>query len=185
MFERLSNAARAALRPVRMLNPIPIKNALKHPSQTRALLSDREIYIVYITSNDTEIIGAIRFSNIVFVPELAKGWIILPETAHIYNGKPLYLCDPAIPYTLGIRPSDYDKNLNDELTPELQLELGLPKNVLRLHSDALGQLCMSKWNTSFDEAGGSIMIFLFGAAVGAVLIVLLLSSLLALGGVFG
>ena len=185
MFERLSNAARAALRPVRMLNPIPIKNALKHPRQTHAMMSDREIYIIYLKSNSTEIVGAIHFSNIVFVPELEKGWIILPETSHIYDGKPAYICDPDIPYTLGIRSSDYDLNLDDELTPDLRLELGLPKNLLRLHCDALGQLCMSKWNTSFDEAGGSIMIFLFGAAAGAVLIVILLSSLLAIGGLFG
>ena len=185
MFERLSNSARAALRPVRILNPIPIKNALKHPQQTKALLANREIYIIYLKSNDTEIIGAIRFSNIVFVPEIEKGWIILPGTSYIYDQKPVYICDPEIPYTLGIRSSDYGKNLNDEITVDLRKELGLPKNLLRLHSDALGQLCMSKWNTSFDEAGGSIMIFLFGAAIGAVLIVLALSSLLAIGGIFG
>ena len=184
MFERLAEAGRSALRPIRMMNPIAIKNAAKHPIQTNKLMSDRESYIIYLKSTHTQIIGAIRFSNIVFVPELQKGWVILPKTSHIYDGKPAYLCDPDIPYTLGINASDYDKDLNDDITPKIRQELGLPVNLLKLHTDTLGQLCISKWNTSFDEAGGSIMVFVFGAAAGGVLMVMILAAFLSIGGMF-
>ena len=46
MFERLSEAVRSALRPIRMMNGSAIKNAAKHPIQTNKLMSDRESYIV-------------------------------------------------------------------------------------------------------------------------------------------
>lgn len=184
MFERLSDAGRSALRPIRMMNLLAIKNAAKHPIQSNALMSDRETYIIYLKSTDTRVIGAIRFSNIVFVPELQKGWIILPDTSQIYAGKPAYLCDPDIPYTLGINSSNYVRDLNDEVTPQLRKDLGLPKNLLKLHTDTLGQLCISKWNTSFDEAGGSIMVFIFGGLAGAVFMVMILISFLTIGGVF-
>lgn len=139
---------------------------------------------MYLRPNDTEIIGAVRFSNVVYVPELQKGWIVLPETSHIYDGKPAYLCDPEIPYTLGIHKQDYSRDLDGEITPDIRTALGLPASLLKLHTDALGQLCVTKWNTSFDEAGGSIMVFIFGAAAGAVAIILILASLMAVGGMF-
>jgi len=183
MFEQLTESLRSSLRPIRLLNPLSIMNAVKHPIQSHALMADRETYIIYMKPNDTVIVGGIRFSNVVYVPELQKGWIILPDSANIYDGKPAYLCDPDIPYTLAINKQAYSRDLNDDLDPALCSSLGLPDNLLKLHTDALGQLCLSKWNMSFDEGGGSIMVFLFGAAAGAVSIVIVMTSLLAMAGV--
>lgn len=184
MFEGITDGMRSALRPVRMLNPLAVKSAVKHPKETHKLMAEREIYIHYLKPNSTEIIGGVRFSNTVFVPELQKGWMIMPNTAMVHDGKPIYLCDPEIPYTLGVRQSEYTRNIDNEITPETRKELGLPDNIIRLHSDNLGQLCISKWNTAFDEGGGSLMVFIFGGAVGGVLMVLVSLVMLAFGGMF-
>lgn len=185
MFGGITDGLRMALRPIRMLNPLALKSAAKHPQETHHLMAEREVYIHYLKPNATEIIGGIRFSNTVFIPELEKGWMIMPKTAMVHEGKPLYLCDPEIPYTLGIRETEYTRDVNEEATPELKEELGLPDTILRLHTDNLGQFCISKWNTAFDEGGGSLMVFIFGGAVGAVLMMLISLLLIAFGGMMG
>lgn len=154
-----------ALRPLKAMDTKPIINRLTHPIHVKKLMKAREVAVLYIgDGKNILIIGGYKFSNIVFIPELVRGWTIMKDSDFSFDGKAAYLVDKSLGYTLQISEHtlNFDPEKEIESNPELRKTLGLPDKVVAVQSDTMGQIAASKWNQGFEESRGQVLIFIFG-----------------------
>jgi hypothetical protein len=165
----------AGLVPIKRMDMQNIGKAIKHPAKTlNNAISSRECRIQLFSNNSVEfqIYPALRYSNLVFNPELKLGWIVLSGSQKTFEGKPLYIVHPEVPYTLNILKSSREVDLNLELQQLKEAGdqeisgMGLPDHLLKITCSALARLASDKWLAGFDEIGGSGVVFLFGGAAG-------------------
>lgn len=152
-----------ALRPLKAMDTKPIINRMTHPVHVKKLMKAREVIVFYIGDGKSILLaGGYKFSNVVFVPEFVKAWVILPESEFNTDGKPTYICDKSLGYTLQI--TDDTLNFNPESIVEegQRSALGLANNIIAVQSDTMGQIAASKWNQGFEESRGQVLIFIFG-----------------------
>lgn len=168
MFDGLRESLSEALGSIKNMDPSGLKNAIRHPRQVKKLMAEREATLLY-WKNDVSMIpvGAIRYSNLVFSPELCKGWFVLPNSEYeMTDSGATFVVHKDIPYTLGISKEAKTRDINEELEEADRKKLGLPEHLLKATTDSLGELCMTKWNESMMESRGSNMVFIFGTCVG-------------------
>ena len=154
-----------ALRPLKATDTKSIVNRMTHPVHVKKLMKAREVTIIYIADGKgIMLVGGYRFSNIVFVPELVRGWVITQDSDFSIEGMAAYICDKSLGYTLQITEATLNFNPEDELkeNPDLRSTLGLPDKVVAVQSDTMGQIAASKWNQGFEESRGQVIIFIFG-----------------------
>lgn len=168
-----------ALRPLKATDTKPIINRMTHPVHVKKLIKAREVTIIYIADGKgIMLVGGYKFSNIVFVPELVRGWVITHDSDFSIEGMAAYICDKSLGYTLQITDATLNFDPEDELkdNEELRKKLGLPDKVVAVQSDTMGQIAASKWNQGFEESRGQVIIFIFGFL--AAFFVMFLASLL-------
>jgi len=165
-FVNLGKGIGEALIPIKNLNPNSIIQAVKNPIVYKKLVLDqKQAILVYLDdTGDIKIIGGIEYANVVFNPEIGKGWVISKKSTRKMEGKRAYLVSPKIPFTLDMNEDDAQKQYS--IPGKIRQMLGLPQNWIQLQCDMLAMMAMSKWNAGFDESKGSVMVALFGAAVG-------------------
>lgn len=177
-----------ALRPLKAMDTKPIINRMTHPVHVKKLMKAREVIVFYIGDGKSILLaGGYKFSNVVFVPEFVKAWVILPESEFNTDGKPTYICDKSLGYTLQITDDTLNFNPESILPEEQRSALGLANNIIAVQSDTMGQIAASKWNQGFEESRGQVLIFIFGLLAGAVItfvIVLLLVMIIFILGMF-
>ena len=184
-IRRLVDWFNEALVPVKKLPAEGIIKAVKHPMKTTKAFSKREVAIILIRNKDIQIVGGIKFSNMIFSPELALGWINYELAKHTLEGREAYICDPDIPYSLVVSEDAKMYNPNDDpLFETIKTSLKLPNHILKLSCEALGNIGMTKWGQGFDSDRGSIMVFIFGMFAGIVIFVIFVVILLMLLGMF-
>ena len=185
MFGELIKSFGEALIPVKRLDEQGIMRALKHPLKYKKLvLDEKQSHIIYLDPLEIKIIGGIEMSNVLVNPEIGKGWLInkTQKSKWRLSGKRAYICHPDIPYALEL---DMESFYNQaKVGAKLRAMLGLPKQWIQLQTDALCMMAISHWNAGFDERPGSVMIFLFGFAIGGVVIMLIVFLLIIVMGIF-
>ena len=128
--------------------------------------------------------GGIEYSNVVLEPDKMRAWYTNPKGVFKSDGIKAYLVDPAVPHVLVVREDDYKRTVDSQDVKQHIAELGLPGDWLYTQTKVLGELTITKWMTGFDEARGSVMIFLFGLFGGIVIgAILLLIFFMILGAV--
>lgn len=154
-----------ALRPLKAMDTRPIINRLTHPVHVKKLMKAREVFVLYVGDGKAIMtVGGYKFSNVIFIPELVRGWVIMPDSEFNIEGKPAFMVDKSLGYTLQITDATLNYNPESELKdkPELRQTLGLPDKVIPVQSDTMGQIAASKWNQGFEESRGQVLIFIFG-----------------------
>lgn len=152
-----------ALRPLKAMDTRPIINRMTHPVHVRKLMKAREVMVMYVGDGKSILIaGGYKFSNVVFVPEFVKAWVIMPNSEFTLEGKPAFICDKSLGYTLQITDETLNFNPDDHITDDQRTSLGLAKNIVAVQSDTMGQIAASKWNQGFEESRGQVLIFIFG-----------------------
>ena len=166
-FRGMMRSLSAGLVPIKRMDMQNIGKAIKHPVKTlNSAIASRECRIQLFSNNSVEfqIYPALRYSNLVFNPELKLGWIVLSGSQKTFEGKPLYIVHPEVPYTLNILNPELQQ-LKEAGDQEIS-GMGLPDHLLKITCSALARLASDKWLAGFDEIGGSGVVFLFGGAAG-------------------
>ena len=152
-----------ALRPIKSMDTRPIINRMTHPAHVKKLMKARQVLIMYIGDGKAIMLaGGYKFSNVVFVPEFVKAWVIMPNSEFTLDGKPAFVCDKSLGYTLQITDETLNFNPNNHVEQNERETLGLPDNIVAVQSDTMGQIAASKWNQGFEESRGQVLIFIFG-----------------------
>ncbi len=165
MFEWVGDLVKRfgeALIPIRKMDAKPIYSAVRHPLRYKKLIDMKQKALIRIDrTGDIDIVGGIQFSNVVLNPELMEGYVISERGSHTLQKKNgAYIVHPDIPFVLVV--DDKAKHAQINISAEERQRLGLPEDWVQLQSEALANLCISKWMAGFDEHRGSVMIFLFG-----------------------
>lgn len=185
MFGELIKSFGDALIPVKRLDAQGIMRAIKNPIKYKKLtLDEKQAHIIYLDPEEIKIIGGIEISNAVINPELGKGWITdyKMQNQLRLEKKRCYICHPKIPYVLTVNEADFHKV--STIPKKVRALLGLPEDWLQLQPEMIAMMAMKHWNQGFDERPGSVMIWLFGFAVGGVTISMLLFMILLAIGLF-
>ena len=179
MFDKLSES----LIPIRKLNPAGIFNMLKHPIKYKKLVYDKRMCRIILLNDTSEIdiIGAIEFSNIIFNPDIGKGWFIDGTTTWNMEKARTYICHPKIPFALGVNTKDF--HAQARISSTIKTALGLPADWIQLQPEMLCNIAMTKWNQAFEEYRANVWLVIFGIGIGVAVATLLILSLFFLIGV--
>ncbi len=156
-----------ALIPLKRVNTQDLFNAVRNPIKYKTLaLDEKQAIVVWIHKGKIKLVGGIEFANTVINPEIGKGWITSDKATNDFGGKRCYICDSRIPHALEV--NERDVGAQYRVSKGIRAMLGLPAQWIQLQVDMINLMGMSKWNQGFDEQRGSVLIFLFGAAVGGI-----------------
>jgi len=167
-LEDIWKAIGEMLVPIKNLNANELIRAIKNPIIYRKLvLDEKQAILIYIgDTNEIKVVGGIEYSNVVFNPEIGKGWVTSKKSTYTLDKKKAFIVSPMIPFTLELKEDDFHKQYS--ISGKVRQMLGLPLNWIQLQCDMLAMMAMNKWNAGFDESKGSVMIALFGGAIGMV-----------------
>jgi hypothetical protein len=179
MFEKLSES----LVPIRKMNPVGIYNVLRHPVTYKKLVYDKRMCRIVLMNppHKLEVIGAIEFSNIVFNPDIGKGWFVDDEAVWEMDNVKAYICHPNIPFALGLNEKSF--HAQARISSKLKVALGLPNDWIQLQPEMLCNMAMTKWNQAFEEYRANVWLVIFGIGIGMALATLLILALFFLIGV--
>lgn len=170
------------------LGSVDMKNVFetfRHPMKYKKLLDAKKVNILYLNqdTNKATIIGGAKYANIIFNPDIRKGWGIDKNSKCEWDldGNPLYLCDPKIPYALVINENAVGIDVNNDPDfPALKASFGLPPHLLKVTCDIWATCGMTMLLDAFNDRRGSVVYMIFGMLLASTLwfVLLLLIGLL-------
>lgn len=164
---RIYEGLRDALAPLGNVDTKHAIETIKSPKKIKKLLlnDDKRANILLMDAETREMkfIGGAMYSNIVFNPDMGKGWGTWPGAKWKLEGETVFIVDPLIPYALGVNPEAYTyEPMNDPNYDKLKKSLGLPSTMIRTTSDVLGQAAMEGFLSAFMDNKGSVIYMIFG-----------------------
>lgn len=188
MFDWISDLSKRiadALKPIKNFDEKPLMQIVRNPIETKKLMDKKQAAIILLDeTRGIDIVGGLKYSNVVLNPSLGHGgmgWITSEKTSWLFKKKvTAYLCHPKIPFALAIGDDAFHSVT--QITEDMKIKLGLPKDMAQLLPETLASLVINKWQTGFDERSGNTMIFIFGFVTGGVILTILIFILLAILG---